>query len=96
MQEAYIRLHREGFAHSVEVWDDGELVGGLYGVKINRVFVGESMFSRKPNASKFALITLAQRDDINLIDCQLHNPHLERMGGRFISQQQYLEILNLQ
>ncbi len=95
MQEAYIRLHREGFAHSVEVWDGGELIGGLYGVRVNKVFVGESMFSRKPNASKFALIALSQQENIKLIDCQLHNPHLESMGGTFISQEQYLEVLAL-
>ncbi len=93
MKEAYTRLHRLGVAHSVEVWKDGQLIGGLYGVMVNRVFCGESMFSLASNASKAALIWLCGRDDIRMVDCQFHTTHLESMGGRFISRAEYLDIL---
>lgn len=96
--EAYITMHENGFAHSVEVWDQEEnLVGGLYGVNLGKVFYGESMFSRLPNSSKFALITIAkllEKNDFHLIDCQMPNPHLKSMGGEFIPRQQFLEILD--
>ncbi|HEY1007594.1 MAG TPA: leucyl/phenylalanyl-tRNA--protein transferase, partial [Sphingobacteriaceae bacterium] len=94
MKEAYTRLHRLGAAHSVEVWKDGELIGGLYGVMINRVFCGESMFSRVSNASKAALIWLCGRENVRMVDCQFHTTHLESMGGRFISRAEYLDILS--
>jgi len=84
MLQAYNRLHRLGYAHSVEVWQQGSLVGGLYGVAIGRVFFGESMFSRISNGSKIAISYLAHylaQLDYQLIDCQLHNPHLESLGG---------------
>ncbi len=82
MQEAYIQLHQHGFAHSVEVHDEsGELVGGLYGVALGRVFFGESMFSRASNASKVALIHLMQSGCFDLVDCQMHTPHLQTMGA---------------
>jgi leucyl/phenylalanyl-tRNA---protein transferase len=93
MKEAYIRLHKLGVAHSVEVWKDGHLAGGLYGVMINRVFCGESMFSRVSNASKAALIWLCRNSDVTIVDCQFHTPHLESMGGVFISREEYMEIL---
>ena len=89
MQQAYLNLHQQGHATSVEVWQAGQLVGGLYGVCMGRVFCGESMFSRKPNASKLALIYLCQNMGFELIDCQLHNEHLESMGGRYISREEY-------
>ncbi len=85
MVAAYTRLFEAGYAHSVETWRDGELVGGLYGVAIGRMFYGESMFSREPDASKVALVRLArqlQRWEIGLIDCQMETPHLASMGAR--------------
>ncbi len=93
MQQAYIQLHQAGYAHSYEVWQQGELVGGLYGVHAGHVFCGESMFSRVSNASKAALIYLCQQEQYRLIDCQMHTEHLERMGGQFMSRADYLEIL---
>ncbi|PWS31061.1 leucyl/phenylalanyl-tRNA--protein transferase [Pedobacter paludis] len=92
MQNAYINLHKKGFAHSIEVWLDKKLVGGLYGIKINRVFCGESMFSHVSNASKTALIFLAETD-IDLIDCQLPNDHLMSMGAEMIDRDLYSAIL---
>jgi leucyl/phenylalanyl-tRNA--protein transferase len=85
MIAAYSRLFEAGFAHSVETWHDGRLVGGLYGVAIGRMFYGESMFSRMPDASKVALVRLAQQLHawgFGLIDCQMETPHLARMGAR--------------
>ncbi|PWS27216.1 leucyl/phenylalanyl-tRNA--protein transferase [Pedobacter yonginense] len=95
MQDAYINLHQKGVAHSVEVWLDQILVGGLYGVKVNRVFCGESMFSHASNASKIALIYLSKLD-IDLIDCQLPNDHLMSMGAEMIDRETYIEILQKQ
>ena len=95
MQEAYLRLHENGYAHSVEVWQDDKLVGGLYGLKINRVFCGESMFSRVSNASKTALIFLSELN-IDLIDCQLPNDHLMSLGAEMISRERYMEMLQAQ
>ena len=97
MTEAYIRLHEQQFAASVEVWDGEKLVGGLYGVAIGRCFFGESMFSFVPNASKLALIHLAwflrERGGL-LIDCQFETPHLKSMGGRYITYDEYMEIIS--
>jgi leucyl/phenylalanyl-tRNA--protein transferase len=93
MKQAYINLHQLGHAHSYEVWQNGELVGGLYGVHAGHVFCGESMFSKVSNASKAALITICQSGKYNLIDCQLHTEHLESMGAKFISRDAYLHIL---
>jgi leucyl/phenylalanyl-tRNA--protein transferase len=93
MKQAYIDLHKLGFAYSYEVWQQNELVGGLYGVHAGRVFCGESMFSRVSNASKTALITLCQLGKFELIDCQVHTEHLESMGARFIDRKAYLHIL---
>lgn len=94
MQAAYIELHRRGHAHSVEVWQGDELVGGLYGVDAGRVFCGESMFSQVSNASKTALIYLAALGEYDLIDCQVHTAHLESMGARIINRAAYLEVLS--
>ncbi|SDN08264.1 leucyl/phenylalanyl-tRNA--protein transferase [Daejeonella rubra] len=94
MQEAYINLFRLGLAHSVEVWENDQLVGGLYGIHINSVFCGESMFSKVSNASKAALIWLCQNKSFTLIDCQVHTSHLESLGAGFISMSQYLAYLN--
>jgi leucyl/phenylalanyl-tRNA--protein transferase len=93
MKAAYINLHQLGHAHSCEVWLDNELVGGLYGVQVGRVFCGESMFSKVSNASKTALIALCRSGLYDLIDCQLHTEHLESMGAQFITREAYLHIL---
>jgi leucyl/phenylalanyl-tRNA---protein transferase len=96
MQNAYITLHKLGYAHSAEAWQDGELIGGLYGIRMGNLFFGESMFSLKPNASKFAFINyvrLLQKENVQLIDCQLHTNHLESLGARMIPRQLFTEIL---
>ncbi|MDB5149130.1 MAG: leucyl/phenylalanyl-tRNA--protein transferase [Mucilaginibacter sp.] len=93
MIAAYNRLHAEGHAHSVEVWQENDLVGGLYGVHVGDVFCGESMFSRVSNASKTALIHLCNTGLYRLIDCQVHTDHLESMGARMISREQYIDVL---
>lgn len=96
MQAAYQRLHRQGHAHSVEVWQQGRLVGGLYGVRTGAVFCGESMYSAATDASKAALSWLASQcaaRDIAVIDCQLPNPHLRRLGSCALPRRRYLELL---
>ncbi|HWZ15801.1 MAG TPA: leucyl/phenylalanyl-tRNA--protein transferase [Mucilaginibacter sp.] len=93
MKAAYIKLHQEGFAHSVEVWEQNNLVGGLYGIKTGAVFCGESMFSLVSNASKAALIHLCQSGLYQLIDCQVHTGHLASMGARLISRKEYMDVL---
>lgn len=96
MQKAYIRLHELGYAHSAETWLDGELVGGLYGIRMGSIFFGESMFSLKTNASKFAFIKYVQqlqKENVQLIDCQLYTNHLESLGARMISRKLFIEIL---
>ena len=97
MEAAYGELHKAGHAHSVEVWQDGELVGGLYGVIVGRCFCGESMFTSVPNASKYALIKLVEHlktKGIELIDSQVANPHMTHMGAELIPRAQYLTYLN--
>ena len=97
MVKAYIRLHDLDLAHSVEVWRGEDLAGGLYGVHMNGVFSGESMFSLEPGTSKLALVTLArwmEESGEKLIDCQFHTDHLESMGGRTIQYDEYMRILN--
>ena len=96
MTDAYICLHEEGYAHSVECWREGELAGGLYGVSLGNCFFGESMFSDAPNASKVALATLAEyalRTGITLIDCQVRTPHLESLGAQDVSRGRFLALL---
>lgn len=96
MEEAYCRLHREGYAISAEVFEDGALAGGLYGVSIGRCFFGESMFSERENGSKAALIAFArllERSHFLFIDCQFRTEHLESMGGRYISWEEYDRML---
>ena len=93
---SYRNLHRHGFAHSVECWRDGELVGGLYGVAFDRVFCGESMFSRADNASKVALawlVALMRRAGYRLLDCQFITGHLASLGAVEVSRERYLERL---
>ncbi|HOW74860.1 MAG TPA: leucyl/phenylalanyl-tRNA--protein transferase [Candidatus Competibacteraceae bacterium] len=96
MRQAYCRLHRLGHAHSIETWRQGELVGGLYGVAVGRVFYGESMFSGASNASKVALAALAtqlRRWDFALIDCQVRTDHLLRLGAVDIPREMFLQLL---
>ena len=95
--KAYTELHRQGFADSVEVWEEERLVGGLYGVNIGSAFFGESMFSLVPSGSKLALIHLAKTmQELNgsIIDCQLKTAHLESMGGRYISYDEYMKLIS--
>ena len=97
MMQAYINMHNEGYALSVETYLDGELVGGLYGVIIGRCFFGESMFSKVSNASKIALITLAQRlQELNFqfIDCQVYTSHLESMGAKMVEWDEFKSMIN--
>ena len=96
MQMAYTALHRAGYAHSVEAWEDEKLAGGLYGVSVGRAFFGESMFTLSPNASKVAFVTLVKylkTYDFHLIDCQVSTDHLKRFGAGEISRKQFLNIL---
>ncbi len=96
MLAAYCHLHELGFAHSVEVWKDEELVGGLYGIAIGKVFFGESMFTHVSNASKFgfiSLVRLLEKWDYFIVDCQQRTGHLERLGARDIDRSDFLEYL---
>lgn len=96
VEEAYITLHNMGYAHSVEVWKDDELAGGLYGIRIGRVFFGESMFSRVSQASRcgFTYYTdLLRAEQVGLIDCQVYTGYLESMGARMISREQFTGLL---
>ncbi len=95
MIKAYTNLHQLGFAKSIEVWQNNELVGGLYGVDLNNgVFCGESMFSKVSNASKVGFITFLNHTNYKLIDCQVYTSHLESLGAKEISRAQYLSFLN--
>ena len=94
MLQAYLRLHQRGFAHSVEAWRDGRLAGGLYGVAIGRMFFGESMFTREPDASKVALVHLVARlhhAGVPLLDCQQETAHLARFGARPVPRAQFAD-----
>lgn len=96
MKAAYCRLHEAGVAHSVEVWQEGELAGGLYGVSLGKCFFGESMFTRRANASKIGLVTLVRllrHWSFRLIDCQVTTGHLVRLGAREISRKRFLAEL---
>jgi leucyl/phenylalanyl-tRNA--protein transferase len=96
IEEAYTRLFNAGFAHSAEAWQHNELVGGLYGVLLGKVFFGESMFANKSNASKFAFIKwveILKENEIELIDCQVFTPHLESLGAQFISRDDFVGLL---
>lgn len=96
MKQAYINLFNKGFASSVEVYKEDKLVGGLYGVKIGRCFFGESMFSTETNASKVALISICKRlekENYLFLDCQMHTNHLESMGGKFVSWEDFKIML---
>ena len=94
--ESYTKLHQMGYAKSVEVWLNGELVGGLYGVDLGHVFCGESMFSKVSNASKIAFVTLVHHlkdHNYKLLDCQLHNEYLEQLGAFEISRDTFVKVL---
>lgn len=96
MQRAYIDLHQHGFAHSVEAWSEGELVGGLYGLSMGKIFFGESMFTRKTDASKVAFVTLVRQLiewNFQLIDCQVASNHLRRFGAVDIPREQFMDYL---
>lgn len=96
VQNAYIRLHELGYAHSAEAWNNNELVGGIYGVRLGNIFFGESMFSRQTNASKFALaryVEQLKQEGVVLIDCQVYTPHLESLGARMIPRKDFMRLL---
>ena len=96
MVEAYLRLHELGHAHSVEVWEEGELAGGLYGVKLGRVFFGESMFHLRSYASKAAVIFLVEQlraQGVELLDCQQATPHMLRFGAEEIPRKRFLPLV---
>ena len=93
MEAAYVKLHEIGIAKSIEVWQNDRLVGGMYGVEINNVFCGESMFSHKTNASKTAMIWLCTENNYSIIDCQMKTDHLISLGAEMISQVQFIGIL---
>lgn len=97
MERAYVRLHRLGYAHSVEAWSEGELAGGLYGVSLGRVFFGESMFAHQPDASKVALVTLAARIlpwGFRVIDGQVATPHTTAMGAIEWPRARFMSVLS--
>lgn len=97
MIEAYCRLNEMGVAKSIEVWQDEVLVGGLYGIDLGHVFCGESMFSKVSNASKVAfsfLVDKLKSENYQLLDCQVHNDHLESLGAREIHREDFMEIIN--
>lgn len=96
VEAAYIKLHKEGHAHSVECWYDGQLAGGFYGLQLGKCFFGESMFARVRNASKAAFITYVKRareEGIKIIDCQVHTEHLESLGAGYISREDFIAII---
>ena len=96
MQQAYTDLHHRGVAHSIELWQGDQLAGGLYGIALGRAFFGESMFSRVPSASRIVMVYLCeqlQAHGYHFLDCQVHNPHLERMGAREIPRARFLDEL---
>ena len=98
IQQAYTQLHQQGYASSAEAWLNGELVGGLYGVRLGNIFFGESMFSNVSNASKFAFINYVkqlQNEGVVLIDCQVYTEHLESLGAVMIDRKEFLTIVKL-
>ncbi|HEX7845930.1 MAG TPA: leucyl/phenylalanyl-tRNA--protein transferase [Chitinophagaceae bacterium] len=96
IEKAYTKMHKLGYAHSAEVWKDGELVGGLYGIRLGKVFFGESMFSKTSNASRYAFIKYVQylkQQGIELIDCQVYTQYLESLGARMIKGKEFTSLL---
>jgi leucyl/phenylalanyl-tRNA---protein transferase len=98
VERAYIKMHELGYAHSAEVWKDGELVGGLYGMRLGKVFFGESMFSKVSQASRYAFVkyvSLLKNEGVALIDCQVYTEYLESMGARMIPRADFLDRLKV-
>jgi leucyl/phenylalanyl-tRNA---protein transferase len=96
VEKAYCRLHELGHAHSAEVWQNGELVGGLYGIRMGKIFFGESMFSKVSNASRFAFIKYVRQlkqEGVQLIDCQVYTEYLESLGARMIPRKEFVQLL---
>ena len=96
VEDSYIALYQQGYAHSAEAWHDGELVGGLYGIRLGKIFFGESMFSKKSNASKYAFIKYVdqlKQEGVILIDCQIYTEHLESLGAKMIMRQQFTQLI---
>lgn len=96
VKKAYTILHKKGIAHSAEVWNEDNLVGGLYGIRLGKIFFGESMFSKESNASKYAFIKyvqLLQTEGVELIDCQVYTEHLESLGARMIDRKDFTGYL---
>jgi len=96
VEKAFIRMHEQGYATSAEVWQNGELAGGLYGIRLGKVFFGESMFSKVSNASRYAFIKYVehlQEEGIELIDCQVYTDYLESMGAKMITREDFLSLL---
>jgi leucyl/phenylalanyl-tRNA--protein transferase len=96
VEKAYYKMHELGHAHSAETWKEGELVGGLYGIKLGKIFFGESMFSKMSNASRFAFIQYVRqlkKEGIELIDCQVYTQYLESFGARMIPRSEFLKLL---
>ena len=98
IEKAYIKMHELGYAHSAETWKDGKLIGGMYGIRLGKIFFGESMFSLLDNASKFAFINYIEKlkkDNVKLIDCQVYTEHLESLGAEMIPRAEFVRILKL-
>lgn len=96
VEKAYIRMHELGYAHSAEVWKNGQLAGGLYGIRLGKVFFGESMFSRISYASRYAFITYIsqlKQEGVTLIDCQVYTEYLESLGARMIPGKEFDQLL---
>lgn len=97
VKQAYIGLHRLGYAHSAEAWKENKLVGGLYGVRLGKVFFGESMFSAESNASKYAFVKYTEQlidEGVELVDCQVYTSHLESLGAEMIPRKRFINFLN--
>jgi leucyl/phenylalanyl-tRNA--protein transferase len=97
MEKAYINLYKKNYAFSAEAWQNNNLVGGLYGIRLGKVFFGESMFSSVPNASKFALINYVEQlklQNVQLIDCQVYTQHLQSLGAKMVERKNFLQLLN--
>ena len=97
VKKAYIRMHELGYAHSAEVWQDGILTGGLYGIRLGNIFFGESMFSNASNASKYAFIKYVdqlKKEGVQLIDCQVYTEHLESLGAKMIDRKIFIQELH--
>ena len=95
---SYKKMHEFGYAHSAEVWQNGKLVGGLYGIRLGKVFFGESMFSLVSNASKYAFISYIQqlkKEGVQLIDCQVYTQHLESLGAKMIARTDFMALLRM-